>query len=181
MPISCCLNLFAYGTLMDRDQLAWNLVVPSSEVDRRLRILVAELPGARRVYNKMVPGWGGAVLNLEFHKTSRVVGILYMDMTHQELGMLDASFPTHLPRKPVEVWVEGEKVLATAYVAKDVDPGAVVSEAYEARMLELVRRLGEPILSNFMEQTFLADGAPRYREPVAAAAGEEKRRPETDG
>ena len=83
MPISNCLNLFAYGTLMDRDELACNMVVPSSEIERRLRIHVAELPGFRRIYNKPVQAHDGAVLNLVFDKESSVIGVLYMDMTAQ--------------------------------------------------------------------------------------------------
>lgn len=173
MPNSNCLNLFAYGTLMDRDELAYDLVLPSSEVERRFRLRLAEAPGFRRVYNKVVPEWGGAVLNMTFDKNDEeasVVGILIMDITNQELGMLDASFPSHLPRKPLEVLVEGEKVPALAYLAKDVDPEAAVSEKYEARMLELVERLGEPVLSNFRQHTYRADGTPCYREAPAAAA-----------
>ncbi len=169
MPNSNCLNLFAYGTLMDRDELAYDLVVPPSEVDRRLRIKLAEAPGFRRIFNKYVEAWGGAVLNLEFDKASNVVGVLFMDMTNQELGMLDSSFPTHLPRKLIEVMVEGEKVPATAYLAKQVDAEATVSEAYEKRMLDLVERLGEPVLSNFREHTYQADGTARYRGPAASA------------
>jgi hypothetical protein len=165
MPRSNCLNLFAYGTLMDRETLAGNLVVPVSEVERRFRLRVAEAPGFRRIYNRPVPEWGGAVLNLEFDKEASVVGVLILDITHQELGMLDASHPHHLPRKPLEVVVEGEKVPALAYMAKG-DPAAVVSEAYERRMLDLVERLGEPILSNFRQATVRADGTPAYREPA---------------
>ncbi len=179
MPISNCLNLFAYGTLMDRDELACNLVVPRSEVDRRLRIRVAELPGFRRIYNRSEESQGGAVLNLDFDKVSSVVGVLFMDLTHQELGMLDASYPGHLPRKQVEVLVEGDKVPATVYLAKEVDSAAAVAEAYEERVLELVRRLGDPILASFLEHTASPDGSSRYQEPsleqpapVAAPEGE---------
>jgi plasmid stabilization system protein ParE len=164
MPNSCCLNLFTYGTLMDRDELAFRLVVPTSEVERRLRTKVAEATGFRRVYNKQVAEEGGAVLNLEFDKAGTVVGILYMDITHQELGMLDASYPHHLPRKPLEVMVEGEKVPALAYMAK-ADAGVQVAAAYEQRLLDLIRRLGEPIQANFLHYTFRADGSPCYRPP----------------
>ena len=171
MPNSCCLNLFAYGTLMDRDELAFKLVLPTSEVERRLRTKVAEATGFRRVYNKQVAEEGGAVLNLEFDKAGTVLGILYMDITHQELGMLDASFPHHLPRKPLEVMVEGEKVAALAYMAK-AEAGVAVAAEYEQRLLALVRRLGEPIHSNFIQQTYRADGSPCYRpaDPPAPAA-----------
>ena len=171
MPSSSCLNLFAYGTLMDRDRLAWEMVVPPAEVERRLRIRVAEAIGFRRVFNRVVPQWGGAVLNLEFDKTSTVVGVLYMDLTHQELGMLDSSQPYHLPRKPLEVLVEGEKVPALAYMARP-DAGAAVAESYETQVLELVRRLGDPILANFLEHTYQSDGAPRYRKLEAAPPAE---------
>jgi hypothetical protein len=170
MPISNCLNLFAYGTLMDRDELACNMVVPSSEVDRRLRIRIAELPLYRRIYNKVDGAQGGAVLNLSVDKESSVVGVLFMDITAQELGMLDSSYPGHLPRKAVEVTLEGDKVPATVYLAKDVDAAAQVSAVYEKRVQELVQRLGEPILSNFLEQTAGPDGTPRYPEGQAAAA-----------
>ena len=170
MPNTSCLNLFAYGTLMDREELALDLVLPPSEVDRRFRIKVAEATGYRRVYNKNVPEAGGAVLNLGLDKEASVVGFLVMDITNQELGMLDASFPTHLPRKLIEVVCEGEKVPAMAYLAKQVDEGGVVSETYEKRVLDLVRGLGEPVLGNFMEHTYQADGAPRYRKPAAASA-----------
>lgn len=170
MPISNCLNLFAYGTLMDRDELACNMVVPSSEIDRRLRIHVAELPGFRRSYNKHDPAHGGAVLNLVFDKESSVVGVLFMDLTTQELGMLDSSYLGHLPRKPVEVLLEGDKVPATVYLAKEVDEAAQVSAAYEERVLEMVRRLGDPILANFLQRTSGPDGGPRYPEGQALAA-----------
>jgi hypothetical protein len=170
MPISNCLNLFAYGTLMDRDELACNMVVPSSEVDRRLRIRVAELPGYRRIYNKPDPSHGGAVLNLGAAKEATVVGVLFMDITSQEVGMLDSSYPGHLPRKQVEVLLEGDKVPATVYLTKEVDETASVSEAYEERVLALARRLGEPILSNFLEHTVGPDGTPRYGEPDAETA-----------
>ena len=169
MPVSNCLNLFAYGSLMNRDELATNLVLPNSEVDRRLRIRVAELPGFRRVYNKLDRSAGGAVLNVAADVESSVVGILYMDITNQELGMLDAAYPGHLPRKPVEVMVEAEKVPATVYLAKEVDAGASVAADYEAYLLHLVEGLGEPILSNYREYTFRADGAPQYRAPDAAS------------
>jgi hypothetical protein len=171
MPNSCCLNLFAYGTLMDRDELAFRLVLPPSEVERRLRTKIAEASGFRRVFNKQVAEEGGAVLNLEFDKTGTVLGILYMDITHQELGMLDASFPQHLPRKPLEVMVEGERVAALAYMAK-ADTGVEVAAAYEKRLLSLVQRLGEPIHANFIQHTFRADGSPCYRpaDPPPAAA-----------
>ena len=164
MPNSCCLNLFTYGTLMDRDELAFRLVLPPSEVERRLRTKVAEAAGFRRVYNKQVAEEGGAVLNLEFDKAGTVLGVLYMDITHQELGMLDASYPHHLPRKPLEVTVEGEKVPALAYMAKP-DAGVQVAPEYEQRLLDLVRRLGEPIHANFLQHTFRADGSPCYRPP----------------
>ena len=170
MPISNCLNLFAYGTLMDRDELAYNMVVPSSEIERRLRIHVAELPGFRRIYNKPVQAHDGAVLNLVFDKESSVIGVLYMDMTAQELGMLDSSYLGHLPRKAVEVMLEGDKVPATVYLAKEVDETAQVSAAYEERVLELARRLGEPILANFLEQTAGPGGDPYYAEGKALAA-----------
>jgi len=171
MPNSCCLNLFAYGTLMDRDELAFRLVLPPAEVDRRLRTKLAEASGFRRVFNKQVAEEGGAVLNLEFDKAGTVLGILYMDITHQELGMLDASFPHHLPRKPLEVMVEGEKVAAQAYMAK-ADLGVEAAVAYEQRLLALVQRLGEPIHANFIQHTFRADGTPSYRpaDPPAPAA-----------
>ena len=182
MPNTNCLNLFVYGTLMDRDELAYDLVLPRSEVDRRFRLRVAEAPGFRRVYNKVVPEWGGAVLNMIFDKEDKeisVVGMLIMDMTNQELGMLDASFPTHLPRKPVEVLLEGEKVAAIAYLAKEVDADAEVSPKYERRMKELVEQLGDPIRSNFQQHTYRADGSPCYREapppvpePQEAPAGD---------
>jgi hypothetical protein len=170
MPISNCFNLFAYGTLMDRDELACNMVVPSSEVDRRLRIQVAELPGFRRIYNKPVAAHDGSVLNLAFDKESSVVGVLFMDMTVQEAGMLDSSYPEHLPRKIVDVMLEGDKVPATAYLAKEVDATSQISAGYEERVLELVRRLGGAILTNFLEQTAGPDGAPRYPEGKALAA-----------
>jgi hypothetical protein len=172
MSRSNCLNLFAYGTLMDRDELAFDLVLPPSELDRRFRFRVGEATGWRRVYNKVLPDRGGAVLNLAPDKESSVVGVLVLDITNQELGMLDASFPGHLPRRPVEVLVEGEKVPAVAYIAKDVDPAATVSPEYEKRMLAIVAALGEPIESNYREQTYRADGSPAYR--VAPAP------PETD-
>jgi len=169
MPNTSCLNLFAYGTLMDREELALDLVLPPSELDRRFRIKVAEAAGYRRVYNKNVQEAGGAVLNLGQDKEASVVGFLIMDITNQELGMLDASFPTHLPRKLIEVECEGEKVPAVAYLAKQVDEGGVVSETYEKRVLELVQGLGEPVLANFMEHTYQADGTPRYRKPAPAS------------
>ena len=78
--------------------------------------------------------------------------------------MLDASYPGHLPRKPVEVLVEGDKVPATVYLAKQVDPAAAVAGGYESRVRDLVRRLGEPVLTNFEEHTYRADGTPAYRE-----------------
>lgn len=170
MPISNCINLFAYGTLMDRDELACNMVVPSSEVDRRLRIHVAELPGFRRIYNKTTAVHDGAVLNLGNDKESSVVGVLFMDITAQELGMLDSSYPDHLPRKAVEVMLEGDKVPATVYLAKEGDETAQVSAAYEERVLELARSLGDPILANFLERTAGPDGSPRYPEGEALAA-----------
>lgn len=171
MPNSCCLNLFTYGTLMDRDELAYDLVLPPSEVERRFRIKIAEAPGFRRIYNRVVAEQGGAVLNLDFDKVSNVVGVLYMDITNQELGMLDASFAHHQPRKPIEVLVEGEKVPALAYMPKP-DPAATVAEAYERRLLDLVRRLGDPIHANFLEFTFQADGTPRYRPAPPPAEAE---------
>ena len=91
--------------------------------------------------------------------------------------MLDESFPHQLTLKPMEVLVEGEKVPALAYLAKQVDDGAAISAAYEKRMLDLVETLGEPIRSNFREHTYRADGAPAYRDlpqegqpPEAASA-----------
>ena len=179
MPNSNCLNLFAYGTLMDPDELAYDLVIPPEEVERRFRIKLAEATGWRRVFNKSVPDWGGAVLNLASDKESSVVGVLVMDMTHQELGMLDSSFPTHLPRKLIEVEVEGKAVPALAYLAKQPDADASISETYEKRMLELVNRMGDPVLSNFMEHTYQADGSPRYREvkPPPAVAPEDTAAP----
>jgi len=170
MPISNCLNLFAYGTLMDRDELACNMVVPASEIERRLRVHVAELRGYRRIYNKPVAAHDGAVLNLTVDKESSVVGVLFMDMTAQELGMLDSSYPGHLPRKAVQVMLEGDKVPATVYLAKEVDEAAQISSAYEERVLELVRQMGAPILANFLEQTAGPDGDPRYAEGKALAA-----------
>ncbi len=78
--------------------------------------------------------------------------------------MLDASYPGHLPRKQVEVLAEGDKVPATVYLAKEIDPEAVVAEAYEQGVLELVRRLGDPILASFLEFTASPDGSLRYQE-----------------
>ena len=67
--------------------------------------------------------------------------------------------------------VEGEKVAALAYMAK-AEAGVAVAAEYEQRLLALVRRLGEPIHSNFIQQTYRADGSPCYRpaDPPAPAA-----------
>ena len=95
--------LFAYGALMNKEELAKRLNSNVEELDKRLKFFKAVLNGRRRVCNVYSHRWRGYVYNLCKDKRGIVEGVLICNLTHEDILRIDRYEGPYI-RKRVRVW-----------------------------------------------------------------------------
>ncbi len=99
-------HLFTYGSLMFED--VWNRLVRGNYLSQKATLMGY---ARRSVKNDEYP--------VIFHANELVEGVVYYDITEEDMITLDAFEGEYYERKEVELLVEGRYVKASAYVLKE--------------------------------------------------------------
>lgn len=154
-------DLFVYGALMNKEQLARRLDIPHDQLLLRLEFQCARLLGWKRVFDVYSDGWSGGVLNLRLDRRFKIKGIIIKGLSQVDLDRLDRSEGRRYRRSEVLVELKGEKVPVWTYIATETDPSVKPSQKYSEFVLRSAKEWGNDLYDDFVRKTFDATGKNR--------------------
>ena len=151
------MELFTYGILLGAEGLRQALGERADLVPLR----VARFAGWRRIWNVYLPGYDGAVLNVEPSPGDSVVGLLVADLDADDFARLDRLQASYLPRVTVYVEPEGgEAVAAQLYHRRTGNHTGRPSGRQKAVLLERAYEAGWEVYESVCRGSVDAAGQP---------------------